>query len=153
MSQTGRDIEEKNTKNQAQRLGFSYLDTRTLKQRPLYKDIIDPAEILDKRLIPIVSDSRNITFGITSQTSPQVVNEFTTKHNQQRVNCVLISNSALKEYYRLYNPEKKIVYRDINLGSDNSIEQFKNVSQIVLSVKNQRHVRLYYPTSSQAQSF
>ena len=116
MATDGRDIEEKNTARRAEILGLRYLDTRTLHQKPLYEGLVPPAVMRSDRLTPIVLSEKALTVGITTTTPPDILEELRHIHNQRRVTFVLISETALTEYINLYDPPRKVVYRDIELS-------------------------------------
>ena len=135
MPSSGRDIEEKNTARRAKILGLNYLDIRTLARQPIYQDLI-PQEIMHEyQVVPVVISERALTIGITTMTPPDVLEELRQIHNQRRVRYVLVSNSALQEYFLLYDPPPKPVYQDIELSQTFEPDVVTEMSQALANVK------------------
>ena len=135
MATDGREIEEVNTGRRARILGLRYLDTRTLIRKPLYKDLISKEVMCECRLTPIVSSEENLTIGITTMTPPDILEELRQIHNQQRVRYVLISNTALQEYFDLYDPPPQTVYEDIELSQTFEPDVISKMSQALSHIK------------------
>lgn len=135
MADTGRDIEEKNTERRAELLGFNYLDTRTLAERPLYKGLIADEFMQEYQVVPIASSESGLTVGITTMTPPEVLAELKRRHNKQRVSYVLISSVSLKEYFDLYNPPRQVVYQDIRLSTDFDSPQIAETAKTLKNVR------------------
>ena len=134
MAKDNRDIEEQNTLRRAQILGLSYLDTRTLVKQPIYKDLIDNQIMQEYQIVPIISTDNRLTVGITTMTPPEILDELRQRYNKQRVRYVLISQTALKDYFQLYNPPKKVIYEDIKLSASFEDEQVKQVNKALENV-------------------
>lgn len=116
MSQDARHDEEVATQRRATLLNLSYVDTSALSEKKLYKDLIDVAEMYQKRIIPIQADQSNVLFGITTTTSQQTLNDILKRFNEKRVAFALISNNGYREYMRQYDPPKQIVYQNISFA-------------------------------------
>lgn len=135
MSQDARRDEELNTQRRAQILGLQYADTSQIHEKTLYKDVLPVDELLQTRVVPIVADDHNVTFGITNTTSQQTIQSLRQRFLDQRVNFVLISDNGFKDYMNLYNPPKQVVYHDIDVGQS-SEEQVASVSSVLEQVRS-----------------
>ncbi|MCY3804720.1 MAG: ATPase, T2SS/T4P/T4SS family [Candidatus Saccharibacteria bacterium] len=135
MPQDGRDIEELNTLKRSEILGFSYLDIRTLTQKPLYPDLIPDSIMREYQVIPIISTDDRLTIGITTMTPPNILEDLRRIHNKQRIRYVLISNAALQDYFNLYHPPIKVIYHDIVLSTDFHDEAAKKVGRAFQDVR------------------
>lgn len=135
MSQDARTDEERSTQRRAQLLNLHYLDTSQLASKPLFKDILDPSEMYQLRLVPINADKSNILFGVTTTTSQQTMNSLQQRFQDQRLAFVLISDTGYREYMKLYDPPKKIEYQDITVSTAGSEELVQNVSQVLEQVR------------------
>jgi type II secretory ATPase GspE/PulE/Tfp pilus assembly ATPase PilB-like protein len=135
MSQDARRDEELNTQRRSQILGLQYADTSQIAQKQLYKDLLTVQELYDNRIVPLMADSNNITFGVTNNTSRQTMETFRSRFLDQRANFVLISDAGYRDYMKLYDPPKAVVYQDININSPDSEDLFKRVSDMLEQVK------------------
>lgn len=135
MSQDARRDEEDATLRRARLLGFNYVDTATLPQKQLYKDMLTKEEMYQKRVVPLQADQSNSLFGITTTTSQQAINELKQRFSDVRTNFAIISDSGYREYMRLYDPPKKIEYQDIAFAADTTNDLFKNVSATLDQVR------------------
>ena len=135
MSQDARADEELATARRAQILNVEYYDTSQPGNKPLYPQILSVAELSRDRIVPIVANNSNITFGITNTTSQQEMNSLKQRFTDQVLHFVLISESGYREYMRLYNPPKPVVYHDISIKSAGSEDLVKQVSDTLEQVK------------------
>lgn len=135
MSQDARLDEEQATARRARLLNMSYLDTSKLVQRPLYKDFLSTKELYDLRIVPIQADRSNILFGITTTTSQQTMTGLQQRFQDQRIAFALISETGYREYMRLYDPPKQVVYQDIALNTAGTDELVQNVSIMLDQVR------------------
>ncbi|PID32107.1 hypothetical protein CR970_02225 [Candidatus Saccharibacteria bacterium] len=117
MSQDARRDEERTTQRRARILGLQYVDTSQIRDKRLYRELLDNEELYKFRLIPLVADRYNITFGVTNTTSQQVMSDLRNRFLDQRVSYVLISDVGYREYMRLYDPPPKVEYHDISVGT------------------------------------
>src|ERR1700712_4421805 len=117
MSQDARRDEEVATQRRAQILQVQYLDTSLTTEKPLFKDTLTLDEMYRLRIIPIQVDRSNILFGMTTTTSQQTMNELHQRFTDQRVVFTLISDAGYREYMRLYDPPKQVIYQDINVNT------------------------------------
>lgn len=137
MSQDARRDEETATLRRARLLGFNYVDTAAMEQKPLFKDLLRVDEMHKKRIVPLHADQSNALFGITTTTSQQTINEVRQRFSDVRASFAIISDSGYREYMRLYDPPKKIEYQDINFGKDDAKSTlFQQVSQTLEQVRS-----------------
>jgi type II secretory ATPase GspE/PulE/Tfp pilus assembly ATPase PilB-like protein len=116
MSQDARRDEEAATQRRANLLGYEYFDTSTPFEKPLYKEILSVPELYSLRIIPLRADQSNIVFGITTTTSQQTMRELQQRFADSRIKFAIISDTGYREYLKLYDPPKQIVYQDISFG-------------------------------------
>ena len=135
MSQDARRDEEDATLRRARLLGFNYVDTATLPQKPLYKDMLTNEEMYAQRVIPLQADQSNVLFGITTTTSQQAINGLRQRFSDIRAAFAIISDSGYREYMRLYDPPKEVKYQDIAFTADSSDALFKQVSATLETVR------------------
>jgi type II secretory ATPase GspE/PulE/Tfp pilus assembly ATPase PilB-like protein len=135
MSQDARKDEESATLRRARILGFNYVDTAVLPQKPLYKDLIRVQEMYERRIIPLQADQSNLLFGITTTTSQQTINELKQRFTDYRTSFAIVSDSGYREYMRLYDPPKQVQYQDIAFTADSGDTLFKSVSETLLKVR------------------
>ena len=128
MSQDARRDEEQATSRRAQILGLQYLDTSTLPERPLFKNVLTTEELYRMRIIPIHADQSNLLFGITTTTSQQTIDGVRRRFSDQRTAFNLISDTGYREYMQLYDPPKQVVYQDIAVNTAGTEELVQKVS-------------------------
>lgn len=125
MSQDARRDEELNTQRRAQILGLNYIDTAQIVDKTLHEELLDTQELYSLRVIPLRVDDHNITFGVTNTTSQATMEALRNRFMDQRVAFGLISDVGFREYMKLYDPPKKIEYKDISItetGQEGLIE-------------------------------
>jgi type II secretory ATPase GspE/PulE/Tfp pilus assembly ATPase PilB-like protein len=135
MSQDARKDEELNTQRRARILGLNYVDTSQNPNKPLYKELLGVQELYSLRVIPLLADDHNITFGVTNTTSQQTMTSLRQKFQDQRISFGLISDAGFREYMKLYDPPKKVEYTDISITSASSEEMVKSVSATLEQVR------------------
>lgn len=135
MSQDARRDEELSTQRRARILGLSYIDTSQIANKVVFKGLLTTNELYSMRVIPIQADQSNIAFGITNTTSQQTMNGLRQRFLDQRINFSLISDAGFREYMKLYDPPKEVVYQDITLKSAGSEELVKSVSATLEQVR------------------
>jgi type II secretory ATPase GspE/PulE/Tfp pilus assembly ATPase PilB-like protein len=106
-------------------LGLSYTDTSLPDPKPLFKDLLTKEELYSLRIIPLQVSQNAILFGITTTTSQQTLNAITQRFLDQRVTYTLISDTGYRDYMKLYDPPKEVVYQDISIvgGSQENLIQ------------------------------
>lgn len=135
MSTEHRTDEERATQRRAQLLKLRYIDTSQLQNKPLFKGILTNEEMYNMRLVPINADKSNILFGVTTTTSQQTMNALQQRFQDQRLAYVLLSDTGYHDYMRLYDPPKKIEYKDITVSNAGSEELVTNVSKVLEEVR------------------
>jgi len=135
MSQDARRDEEQATERRAQILGVQYLNTSTLPDKPLFKEVLSKEELYSLRIIPVHVDQSNILFGITTTTSQQTMDALRQRFSDQRIVFSLISDAGYREYMRLYDPPKQVVYQDITVNNAGSAELVAQVSATLRQVR------------------
>ena len=135
MSQDARLDEEQSTQRRARILGLEYVDTSQLPNKSLYKDVLTMSEIEQLRAVPLQMDESNLTFGVTTTTSQQTMNDIKQRFQDQRIAFALISDVGFREYMRLYNPPKQIIYHDIELSSAGTDDLVDKVSKVLEQVR------------------
>jgi len=117
MSQDARQDEEQNTQRRAQVLGMNYADTSDPSSQQLYTDVLDKRTMYDYRVVPLRVDQSNIVFGVTNTTSRQTMDQLRQRFLDQRASFALISDAGYRDYMRLYDPPKQVVYEDISVSN------------------------------------
>lgn len=135
MSQDARRDEEQNTQRRAQILGLQYADTSQIAQKQLYKDMLSTQELYDMRAIPLFVDQGNVTFGVTNTTSRQTMEQLRQRFLDQRASFALISDAGYREYMRLYDPPKQVVYQDISINAADNDAIIQQVSATLEQVR------------------
>lgn len=135
MSQDARRDEEQNTQRRAQVLGLQYADTSQIAQKQLYPDMLTKEELYRFRVIPLFVDKGNATFGVTNTTSRQTMEQLRQRFLDQRANFALISDAGYRDYMRLYDPPKQVVYQDISVTGDNTDTLIQQVSATLEQVR------------------
>ncbi len=135
MSQDARRDEELSTAKRAGLLGFEYLDTSAQAAKPLFKDALTPQEMYSLRVIPISVESNRITFGITTTTSQQTIASLKQRFIDATLSFVLISDTGYKDYMKLYDPPKQVVYQDMSVTSSDQSGLIEQVSKTLEQVR------------------
>ena len=135
MSQDARRDEEQSTQRRGRILGLTYTDTSTATAKPIYKDILPLADMYKLRIIPVAVSKSNITFGITTTTSQQTMNNLRMRFADQRIGYVLISDTGFRDYMKLYDPPKQVVYQDISLQQTGQADLIAKVSATLDQVR------------------
>jgi type IV pilus assembly protein PilB len=135
MSQDARLDEEQSTLRRARILNMAYIDTSQIKQKTLYKDVLPLQELYNQKVIPLQADKSNLTFGVTNVTSQQAMKSLRDQFLDQRVNFALISDVGYREYMKLYDPPKKIEYKDISIAPAANGDAIAQVSSTLEQVR------------------
>lgn len=135
MSQDARQDEEQATLKRASILGLQYFDTSSIPNKQIYKDILPIDELYQLKVIPLMADKYTIQFGVTNTTSQQTMASLRQRFLDQRIGFALISDAGFREYMRLYDPPKKVVYQDIELTNAGTTDLVEQVSQTLDQVR------------------
>jgi type II secretory ATPase GspE/PulE/Tfp pilus assembly ATPase PilB-like protein len=135
MSQDARADEELATQRRAQILGLSYVDTSRLANKPLFTDLLPKEDLYRLKAVPLQADQSNILFGITTTTPQPAMNEILHHFLDQRVTFTIISDTGYRDYMKLYDPPRQVVYQDIGLDTAGTDDLVKNVSLTLEQVR------------------
>ena len=135
MSQDARLDEEQSTARRARILGLNYVDVSLIQDKVLYKDVLSSEELYALRVVPLVAEAHTITFGITTSTSQQTMQALRQRFLDQQASFVIISDTGYRDYMQLYNPPKKIEYKDIHIDTTGVDELVAQVSATLEQVK------------------
>jgi type II secretory ATPase GspE/PulE/Tfp pilus assembly ATPase PilB-like protein len=135
MSQDARIDEEQATQRRARILGLDYVNTSTIEDKQLYRDILPLPELYKFRMIPLRTDKSNILFGITTTTSQQSMTAMRQRFLEQRIAFAIISDNGYRDYMLLYDPPKKVEYTDISLDQTSDAKLVSQVSLVLDQVR------------------
>lgn len=135
MSQDARLDEEQATQRRARVLGMDYADTSQMADKTLFRDILTLPELYSLKVIPLHVDQSNILFGVTTTTSQQTMADLRQRFQDQRIAFAIISDVGYREYMRLYDPPKQVVYHDIALNTAGSEDLVQKVSNMLEQVR------------------
>jgi type II secretory ATPase GspE/PulE/Tfp pilus assembly ATPase PilB-like protein len=127
--------DEQSTVRRARILGMVYVDTSKMADKQLFKEVLSVEDLYKLRVIPLYADAHTLNFGVTTTTSQQTMTQLKSRFQDQRVSYALISDSGYREYMRLYDPPKQVVYQDINISTAGSEELVQNVSAMLEQIK------------------
>jgi type II secretory ATPase GspE/PulE/Tfp pilus assembly ATPase PilB-like protein len=127
--------EELATQRRAQLLGFEYVDTSNMPDKPLFRDLLTLDEMYQNRVVPLAVEKSLIVFGITTTTPQSVLNGLEQRFHDSRVQFVIISDTGYKEYMRLYDPPKQVEYQDISLGAGSDEALLQTISNTIAQVR------------------
>jgi type II secretory ATPase GspE/PulE/Tfp pilus assembly ATPase PilB-like protein len=134
MDKDARQDEEQATQRRARVLGLAYVDTAQINPKPLYPDVLTKQELYDLKVIPIHYEKSNILFGITNTTSQKVMAGLEQRFADFRLSFAIISDAGYRDYMRLYDPPKKVIYQDISIDNAGK-DQIDQVSDLLTQVK------------------
>ncbi|HSX31975.1 MAG TPA: ATPase, T2SS/T4P/T4SS family [Candidatus Saccharimonadales bacterium] len=135
MSQDARRDEEVATQRRARILGLAYIDTSRMAEKPLFKDLLKPTELYNMRTVPLTVQKGSALFGITNTTSQQVIHDLERRFTDMRITTALISDTGFRDYMRLYDPPKQVVYEDINISKHDDLDALAKISQTLSQVR------------------
>src|SRR4051812_42527797 len=118
MSQDARRDEEAATERRARLLSLDYVDTSTMTDKPLYKEVLSVPELYQMRIIPLKVEKSFILFGITTTTSQQTMRQVQQRYADSRISFAIISEAGYNDFLKLYDPPKQIVYQDISFTEE-----------------------------------
>lgn len=138
MVDEARRIDEQNTARRAQILNMQYLDTTTVTNKQLFKEVLTLPELYELKLIPIrvTEQPKQILFGTTTNTSQVTMNSIRQRFADYQTSFVLISDSAYREYMKLYDPPKEVVYQDISITGQDEKSRIESISATLNEVRS-----------------
>jgi type IV pilus assembly protein PilB len=126
--------EEQATQRRARILGLDYIDTSQMSEKPLFRELLTVPELYSLKVIPLHVVKGNIVFGITTTTSQQTMSQLRQRFADYKTSFAIISDTGYREYMRLYDPPKQVVYQDISLnqsGKDQLVQQISGILEQV----------------------
>lgn len=137
MAEEARTIDEQNTMRRAQILGMKYFDTSAMIEKPLYKNIFSIPELYSLKTIPIqvTENPYSILFGITTTTAQTTMHALKQRFADYQVSFVLISDPGYRDYMKLYDPPKEVVYHDIEITGRDEKTRVDQISQTLAVVR------------------
>ncbi|PIZ62853.1 hypothetical protein COY17_01815 [Candidatus Saccharibacteria bacterium CG_4_10_14_0_2_um_filter_52_9] len=135
MSQDARQDEEQATQRRARVLGLDYVDTNAIPEKQLYKDLLTVQELYDLKVIPIRYYDNNLLIGVTTTTSQQTMTSLRQRFADNRVAFAIISDTGYRDYMKLYDPPKQVVYQDIAINQKDSGELVGQISAMLQQVR------------------
>ncbi|HSX36057.1 MAG TPA: GspE/PulE family protein [Patescibacteria group bacterium] len=136
MSQDARRDEEVAAQRRARILGFNYIDTSSITQKPLFKDILTVSEMYQMRVVPMQLGKGNVLFGITTTTAPQTIRALQQRFTDLRLTFSIISDAGYRDYMHLYDPPKQVTYQDITFGDKGGEEMQKAITNTLAQVRS-----------------
>ncbi len=136
MSQNARQDEELSTQRRARILGLGYIDTAQIPQKQLFLELLPKADLYHMRVIPVAADAHSIRFGVTNTTSRQTMEALKQRFMDQQISFNLISEAGYRDYMKLYDPPKQVVYQDIALNKAGDADLIKSVSATLDQVRS-----------------
>ncbi len=133
--QNARREEEQNTARRAQILGLQYIDTTQMPNKQLYLQFLSVPELHQYRVVPLIADQSNITFGVTNTTSQSTMKLIQQRFGDFRVTFALISDTSYTDYMKLYDPPKQVVYEDIQLNTAGTEDLIARVSRMLQEIR------------------
>ena len=130
-----RSQEEQATQRRARILGMDYADTSAVAEKPLYRDLLTNEELYQLKVIPLHVEKGNIVFGVTTTTSQQTMGQLRQRFADYKTNFAIISDAGYREYMRLYDPPKQVVYQDIAINQAGNQELVSQISGILEQVR------------------
>ena len=127
--------EEQATERRARILGFDYTDTSQIAEKRLYRDTLSVPELYSLKVVPLQVAPGNILFGVTTTTSQQTMATLRQRFTDFKVGFAIISDTGYREYMRLYDPPKQVVYQDIAINETGSTELVGQISAILQQVR------------------
>jgi type IV pilus assembly protein PilB len=127
--------EEQATQRRARILSMNYVDTSRMSSVQLYKELLPIKDLYDLRVIPLVADEHNVTFGVTNNTSQTTMNNLRKRFQDQKVSFVFISDTGYRDFMKLYDPPKQVVYQDITLTNAGTEQLIQTVSATLEQVR------------------
>lgn len=129
-----RNQEELATQRRARILGLEYVNT-AVGEKPIFKDLISKQDLYNLKVVPLFADDHNLTFGITNNTSQQTMQRLLHSFLDQRVLFVLISEAGYRDYLKLYDPPKEIIYQDVAISKSDDNNMLSAVSATLSQVR------------------
>lgn len=131
-----REQEEQSTKQRANLLKVTYLDSRTIQGIPLATGILENKEMYDNKMVPLYDNQSGYTFGITIGTPQQVLRTLRDRFQDKIIEFVMISNSGFKELMLRFDPPEEVHYDDITVSQEGASDNVREVSETLEGVRS-----------------
>lgn len=137
MAEDARTIDEQNTIRRATILGMQYFDTSSQYEKVLYSDVFALPELYSLRAIPlkVTENPKNILFGITTNTAQTTMSMLRQRFADYQISFVLISDPGYRDYMKLYDPPKEVIYKDIEISGQDETARVSQISQTLDQVR------------------
>ncbi len=135
MSQDARLDEERSTARRARVLNMSYVDTSAIADKNLFKQLLTIPELRQLKAIPLKIEDRTMTFGIKTTTPNSTMQNLTQRFMDYKVNFSIISDTGFNDYMLLYDPPKKIEYKDISINKGADAATIEQISYTLSQVR------------------
>lgn len=135
MSQDARRDEEQATQRRATVLQLPYIDTSQIADKQLYRELLEVPELYSLRVVPLHAVKGSITFGITTTTSQQAIVQLRQRFADSVTTFAIISDAGYRDYMRIYDPPKQVVYQDIAINQAADSQQSTQVAAIFDSIR------------------
>ena len=135
MPHDARRDEEQLTQRRARMLGYDFVDTTEIQEKKLFPKLLTVPELYSMKVIPLMSTGGSIDFGITTTTSNQTIESLRQRFLDQRLSFSIISDASFKDYMKLYDPPKEVVYQDIEITNAGTDDLIQEVSRTLDQVK------------------
>ncbi len=127
--------EEETTQRRAGLLGMPYVDTSKLLEKEIYQDILEVSEMRKLKVVPLEHYKGYIKFGVTITTPQQAIGQLRQRFSDNQINYAMISEAGFREYMLIYDPPKKVEYKDIAIG-EGSEDLIQEVSETIGQVRS-----------------
>lgn len=131
-----RENEELNTKNRADLLKISYVDSRTIAEIPLATGVLTNDEMYLNKMVTLYDEGNHYTFGITIQTPQQVLRTLHDRFQDKIIDFKMISMEGYKEFMLRFDPPEQVHYDDITVSKEGASDNIQTVSQTLDGVKS-----------------
>ena len=128
--------EEQMALKRARLLGLPYIDTSSDQQKTIFKDILGVDELRSFRVIPMRVQDGFIDFAITVTTPQNILKNLRDRFPDKRLSFSMISDTGFREYMLIYDPPKKIEYRDIQITAEGNEDLIKSISDTISQVRS-----------------
>jgi type II secretory ATPase GspE/PulE/Tfp pilus assembly ATPase PilB-like protein len=127
--------QERSVARRASILGMPYIDVSLIAEKLLYKTLLSVPEIKAYKVVPLTVDRNHVKFGITTTTSQKTMQMLVNRFLDQQVTFSIISDAGFNDYLLLYDPPKKIEYKDIAITKQSDAQSITSMSATLQQVR------------------
>lgn len=131
-----REQEEASTRQRANLLKITYLDSRTIEDIPLAEGVLSNEEMYKDKLVTLYDKTNGYTFGITIGTPQPVLKELRSRFQDKVIDFVMISVTGFKHFMLRFDPPEEVHYDDITVSSEGASDNVSQVSQTLEGVRS-----------------